>query len=447
MPPRAPSIPADNDAPRGPAAALARRPLATREVRLYGLLRPRNATRCTEATVLRTDDLDYHLPEDRIAVHPASPRDSARLMVVSRSDPALLLHRTVADLPHFLRPGDAMIVNTTRVLPARFRGERADTRGKVDVLYLAPPPGAERRGHWAVLLKGRRIKPGVVVTLFGRDGRPSGLALRIIERHHEHIVDPASRHDADVESGGWLAALEADPSIPSPPLPPTADAAAVLAHVGLTPLPPYIRQARKRREEPDTDAQRDARDQHDYQTVYSDPARTDSIAAPTAGLHFTPELLAKIDATGVQRAEVILHVGMGTFKPVETELVEQHPMHAEWAEVPASTASLIEQTRARRGRILAIGTTTARALESFPPGSAQSEGWTRLLITPGYRFRVIDALMTNFHLPRSTLMAMVAAMLDTGSNDGLPRLKALYEEAIRRNYRFYSFGDAMLILP
>ncbi len=397
--------------------------------------------------MLRTDALDYHLPEDRIALHPVSPRDSARLMVVSRSDPSLLRHATVADLPGFLRPGDAMIVNTTRVLPARFRGERADTGGKVDGLYLSPLPGSNENNTWAVLLKGRRIKPGVVVTLFGRDGSACGLRLRILERHHEHLVDPTTHQDADLQSGGWLAALEADPSVETPVAPHDADAPTVLARIGLTPLPPYIRQARKHHSETDADAAADDRDQLDYQTIYSSPARADSIAAPTAGLHFTPELLARLQSAGVARADVILHVGMGTFKPVETELVERHPMHAEWAEVPAATVAAIEQARAGGGRILAVGTTTARALESFPPGSETSEGWTRLLVTPGYRFRAIDALMTNFHLPRSTLMAMVAAMLDTGKDDGLPRLKTLYEEAIRQNYRFYSFGDAMLILP
>ncbi len=404
--------------------------------------------------MLRTDELDYDLPDDLIARHPAHPRDAARLLVVSRSDPALLHDRHVRDLPDYLRPGDALVLNTTRVLPARFRGERIDSRGKVDGLYIAPagPTTPERPGpaHWAVLLKGRRIKPGVLVRLFERDGTtPSGLALRIIDRHHGQHTPGADTGDHDPDSGGWIAALE--PEAGFPPDLASADAPTILARIGLTPLPPYIRQARKRQGEGDADPAADDTDRSEYQTVFADPARAASVAAPTAGLHFTPDLLARLESKGIRRAEVILHVGLGTFKPVETEYVEQHPMHAEWCEVPALTRRTLAQTRAAGGRIVAVGTTTARTLESFgaavfddAPATAPLSHHTRLLITPGYRWQVVDILMTNFHLPRTTLMAMVAARL---GDDGPHRLRTIYAHAVRQRYRFYSYGDAMLVLP
>ncbi len=217
-------------------------------------------------------------------------------------------------------------------------------------------------------------------------------------------------------------------------------------------MPPYILSSRKREEEagaphPDDEAEA-LHDIETYQTIYADPARAGSVAAPTAGLHFTARLLEELAGMGVRTANVTLHVGMGTFKPIETEYVEEHPIHAEWCTLPAATAQAITRARRDGGRVIAVGTTSARTLESFDDLHAIAEDVTkatRLLITPGYRFRNLDGLMTNFHLPRSTLLAMVGALLD--GPDGLARLVGCYREAIGRGYRFFSFGDAMLVLP
>jgi S-adenosylmethionine:tRNA ribosyltransferase-isomerase len=259
---------------------------------------------------------------------------------------------------------------------------------------------------------------------------------------------------------------------------------AILHQVGTTPLPPYIRAARKRgavakadsadagalrtaegqdeqaeMTRPAEDPERERQDRQNYQTVYADVKAAGSVAAPTAGLHFTPELLARLESMGVARAAVVLHVGTGTFKPVETEFVEQHPMHTEWCVCPAATALAIERTRAAGGRVIAVGTTSARTLESFTTeqlaeaaaSGRDAEHATNLLITPGHRYRHLDGMMTNFHLPRSTLLAMVAALLDGrsggGVGDGLERLLAAYQAALEEQYRFYSYGDASLILP
>lgn len=396
--------------------------------------------------MLRVSDLDYELPEDRIAVAPAHPRDAARLLVVSRSDPSVCEDRTVAELPEYLGPGDAMVVNVSRVLPARLAGLRADTGGRVEGLFL----GAEPDGAWRVMLKGRRMREGVLVALLDAADATSGFGLRLAGR----AAASSPREGEPSEGAAWIARLEcstAPAGATAQPPPPPAE---VLARVGRTPLPPYIRAARKRRGDRE-DAPDDAAE---YQTVYASSRAADagSVAAPTAGLHFTPGLLARLAASGVERAEVVLHVGTGTFKPVECEFVEQHPMHSEWCQLPASTAGLVAGAR----RVIAVGTTSARVLESFPrpwppgpdgAGPLHQERWSNLLITPGHRWQNVDGLMTNFHLPRSTLMAMVAALLDersgAGRGDGVRRLRDVYAHAIARGYRFYSFGDAMLVLP
>ncbi len=384
--------------------------------------------------VLRTDDLDYHLPEGSIGLHPAQPRESARLLVAHRSDPGSLEHRHIRDLPDLLRPGDLLVVNTSRVIPARLLGHRSDTHGHAEGLYLGPaapdapagataaqasaPPGASA---WRVMLKARRLRPGLAIVLHDRAGRSTELALRLIDRSPD-----------EGEQGAWLCRLEGG----------EAGALDVLERVGHTPLPPYIRAARKKtRERPDEEA-----DRRDYQTVYAGQGQSGSVAAPTAGLHFTPELLARLESRGIGRAEVVLHVGTGTFKTIETEFVEQHPMHAEWCVLPGETARAIVRTRAAGGRVIAVGTTSARVLESFGPAAdlpeAGASGWSRLLITPGRPWLNVDGLTTNFHLPRSTLLALVGAMFP----EGVPRLLAIYGEAIERGYRFYSFGDAMLVV-
>lgn len=351
---------------------------------------------------MRIAELDYDLPADRIAVAPAEPRDAARLMVVHRAS-GDVEHVRVRDLPGYLSPADLMVVNQTRVVPARFEAVREATGGRVEGLYLSHGPD----GTWQVLLEsGGRLRPGEWVRL------DESASLQLTRR---------------VERGQWEARLHAD-----------VDAWTLLARIGATPLPPYIRKARRQADLPETDAA----DADRYNTVYAaDPG---AVAAPTAGLHFTPELLSAIEARAVARATLTLHVGIGTFAPVQTEELEAHAMHAESYTVPAATLAALAAARRRRGRILCVGTTTVRALESLPDPlpTADHSDTTRLLIAPGFGFRFTDVLLTNFHLPRSTLLALVAALPGMGVN----RLKALYRMAIDRGYRFYSYGDAMLLL-
>jgi S-adenosylmethionine:tRNA ribosyltransferase-isomerase len=402
--------------------------------------------------MLRTDELDYDLPPELIATHPVSPRDAARLLVVSRSDPSRLEDRFIRDLPDLLDPGDLLVFNTTRVVPARLRGWRIDSGGRAEALYLRDEPAPRSaaapslpRLRWAVLVRARRVKEGVRIGLLARDARPSGVTITLLQR----VPD---------EAGAWLVEVTAEDQTGTPLQTP-----ALLDRLGITPLPPYI----LKRRESTGDQGSDADDRRDYQTVFADPTPSEggSVAAPTAGLHFTPALLDALAARGIARTDVTLHVGTGTFKPVETELVEQHPMHAEWCRLPPATLGAIRRTRAeqakgRKGRVVAVGTTSARTIESYAAlGEASQEPppWlqTSLLITPGYRWRWTDALLTNFHLPRSTLLAMVAALLDSGhgsergggGEDGIARVRAIYAHAIARGYRFYSFGDAMLMLP
>lgn len=385
--------------------------------------------------MLPTAALEYDLPPGAIATHPVEPRDAARLLVVRRDTPGRFEHRTVRDLPGLLDPGDRMVFNTTRVLPARFRGIREDTGGKVEGLYLEDDPqDGAGSGLWLAMLKSRRHKPGAVVRLLAGEAR-SPYALEMLEP----VADPP---------GAWRVRLLAPGGDP-PPAAPT-----VLESVGLTPLPPYILSARRAEHDPGDDRA----DREQYQTVFAEAAQAGSVAAPTAGLHFTPGLLANLAARGVARSDVVLHVGAGTFKPVETETVEDHPIHAEWCSMPQDAIAEIARTRRAGRRVVAAGTTSVRAIESFAPlvalGKTPDHLSTRLLITPGRPFAWTDALLTNFHLPRSTLMALVAAALQApdepplpdGTPPGVERLKAAYREAIAMGYRFYSFGDAMLIL-
>ncbi len=367
--------------------------------------------------MLRTSELEYELDPGRIALRAVEPRDSARLMVARRAGDGAPEHRVVRDLPEILAPGDVLVFNTTRVLPARFLGVRRDTGGHVEGLYLGDAGGASGGdgggARWVVLLKSRRRRAGVFVDVLRGDGAASGVSLRLVEP----AADEPTAWVVEVEGGGTSGALR---------------------RVGLTPIPPYIQAARKAagvRVEEEEDRRR-------YQTVYARGGEWGSVAAPTAGLHFTPELLARLAARGVERAEVELAVGTGTFRVIETEFVEQHAMHAEWCRVPPETARAVGSARRRGGRVIAVGTTAARAIES--PGYSGGEWFqTRLLVTPGYAWRDVAGLMTNFHLPRSTLLAMVGAMFE----GGVGRAKALYAEAARVGYRFYSYGDAMLILP
>ncbi len=365
---------------------------------------------------MRTDELDYHLPADLIATRPPERRENARLLVVRRHTPTSPEHRAVRDLPNYINPHDAVTLNDSLVLRARLRARRADTGGKVEGLYLDSDP--RDPALWRVLLKSNgKLRPDQRLELLHPNAQPDdapAAALVLLDKH---------------DAGEWTARLDAPDS-----------AHDTLARLGAVPLPPYILQARRARNEshnPDDDARR-------YQTVYANAQRPGSVAAPTAGLHLTPELLDALRARGASVNPVTLHVGAGTFKPIDAETLDEHPMHAERVSVPAQTLHAIDSARAAGARSLVIGTTSARALESVP--ADHTDAWsdnTRLLIAPGYTWKRTDALLTNFHLPRSTLLAMVAALFPAGMTD----LHAIYDAAIRERYRFYSFGDAMLILP
>lgn len=367
---------------------------------------------------LRTDALDYELPERLIATEPAHPRDSARLLVMRKSEPQIE-HRRVCDLPEYLQQDDVLVLNNTSVIPARLMGRRQDSGGKVEGLFL----NDEEAGRWRVMLKSNgKLRPGMRIELeLPEGGEESGGGVRCLVLEEK-------------DGAEWIVRLE-----------PEGQTREVLEEVGKTPLPPYILRARGENQGDDLI------DRKWYQTTYADRENMHSVAAPTAGLHFTPQLLAKLQAQGVCRAEVTLHVGAGTFKPITAETLSGHEMHWERYEVPPRTIEMIGQLAEAREmknprRCIAVGTTSVRTLESLPEplptGLGESIiGRTDLLITPGYSFRHVDGLLTNFHLPRSTLLALVGAMV------GLDRLLEVYQEAIAREYRFYSYGDAMLILP
>ena len=336
---------------------------------------------------MRVDAFDFGLPREAIATRPARPRDSARLLDLTVG----LAHRGVADLPGLLQPGDMMVFNDTRVIPARLTGTRGEARVE---LTLHRRLGDDR---WQAFAKpAKRLRPGDTVrvaegfcaSVEARDGPEVSL---VFDRGGAALAEALQRH-------------------------------------GAMPLPPYLRRAA------------DARDRDDYQTVY---ARCEgAVAAPTAGLHFTDRLLQAIDARGIERRFVTLHVGAGTFLPVSVEDTADHRMHAEWCELAADTVAAVNRCRAAGGRIVAVGTTVVRLLESAarPDGTVEAfTGEVDLFIEPGYRFKAVDLMLTNFHLPRSTLFMLVCAFA------GTERMKAAYAEALATGYRFYSYGDACLL--
>lgn len=345
-------------------------------------------------------DFDFDLPPGLIAQQPAEPRDAARLLHVGRGD---IADRQVGDLPDLLRPGDLLVVNDTRVLPARLSGRRGDAGIEV-TLHKAEGPDRWR----AFARPAKRLKQGdriVFAAAQAGDGR-GAFEAEVAEKHQGGEVLLAF-------SFGGPALIEA------------------LERHGSMPLPPYIKRPR---------GAADLGDRHAYQTVFA--RRSGAVAAPTAGLHFTPALLAALEARGVERTTLTLHVGAGTFLPVRHERVEEHRMHAEWASLGADAADAVTRTRARGGRVVAVGTTALRTLESAARdegGVAPFEGETSLFILPGYRFKATDLLITNFHLPRSTLFMLVAAF------SGLERMQAAYAHAIAAGYRFFSYGDACLL--
>jgi S-adenosylmethionine:tRNA ribosyltransferase-isomerase len=361
--------------------------------------------RAFDRRLMQLAEFDFELPSDRIALRPASPRDSARLLVVRPG--AGLEDRQVGDLPSLLRPGDLLVMNDTRVIPARLKGRRLREGSNIAV---------EATLH-------RRLSPSVW-SAFMRPGKKLAPGDRIAFGASEDRACFLSALDARVREKGEGGEVILDFDLSGAVL----DEA--VAERGEMPLPPYI--AAQRPE--------DERDRADYQTVYAEAEG--SVAAPTAGLHFTPELLARLSEAGVASAFVTLHVGAGTFLPVKTEVVEEHRMHPEWGEVSATTADAINRTKAAGGRIVCVGTTSLRLLESaaLEGGEVRPfQGETAIFITPGYRFRTADGLMTNFHLPKSTLFMLVSAFA------GLETMRGAYAHAVASGYRFYSYGDASLL--
>ena len=340
---------------------------------------------------MKTSDFYYDLPEELIAQTPIVQRDSSRLMTVKRNS-GEVEHHHFRELPDFLRPGDCLILNDSRVLPARLLGQRLPGGGACEVLLLID------RGDktWECLVRpGRKMRPGARLS-FG-DG---ALTAEVV---------------GEVEGGNRLVRFEYEGIFLE-----------ILERLGKMPLPPYIKEELEDRER--------------YQTVYSKVVG--SAAAPTAGLHFTPELLEKVRGMGVGIGYVTLHVGLGTFRPVKVEDVTSHEMHSEFCIVPQETADLINKTKAAGGRVICVGTTSCRTLESWAKDDGSMEasaGWTNIFIYPGYRFKVMDALVTNFHLPESTLIMLVSAFA------GQEQVLNAYRQAVEERYRFFSFGDAMFL--
>lgn len=340
---------------------------------------------------MKKSDFYYDLPENLIAQHPLQRRDSSRLMHVDRETGAVE-NRHFTDIVDYLRPGDCLILNDTRVLPCRIYGVKEETGAVVEFLLL----NQKERDLWECLCKpGKRAKPGMSFD-FG-NGKLRGTV--------EDVTDDGNRFVRFSYDGNFFAILD---------------------EIGQMPLPPYIKEQLK--------------DQERYQTVYAE--KTGSAAAPTAGLHFTPELLEKVKAMGVNIGKVTLHVGLGTFRPVKEDRIEDHKMHSEHYWMPKETADLINRTKKEGGRVIAVGTTSCRTLESVAKKCGEireDEDWTSIYIYPGFEFKCMDALITNFHLPESTLIMLVSAFL------GYDKTMAAYHEAVEEQYRFFSFGDAMFI--
>ena len=339
---------------------------------------------------MKTSDFNFDLPEELIAQTPLERRDGSRLLTLNKST-GEIAHKHFYDLPSMLRPGDCLVLNNSRVLPARLLGQRSGG-GACEILLLID------RGEkvWECLVRpGKKLRPGARVT-FGN----GELAAEIV---------------GEVEGGNRLVRFEYEGIFLE-----------VLERLGKMPLPPYIKE--------------ELEDGERYQTVYSKVVG--SAAAPTAGLHFTNDLLEQVQAMGVKVCYVTLHVGLGTFRPVKAENLSEHEMHSEYCVIPQETADIINETKKNGGRVICVGTTSCRTIESWAneDGSMEAKaGWTNIFIYPGYRFKVLDALITNFHLPESTLIMLVSALA------GREHVLAAYEEAVRERYRFFSFGDAMFI--
>ena len=341
---------------------------------------------------MRVDLFDFALPNDRIALRPARPRDSARLLLVEGAE---ISDHKVMDLPSLLRAGDVLLFNDTKVIPAQLEGRRGEAKIGATLHKREGP-----RSWWSFVRNARRLHVGDRIE-FGAE-----VAASAVKRG---------------EDGAFLLQFHGDEPVEL-----------LLARAGRMPLPPYIASKRPA----------DEADRNDYQTMFA--KWEGAVAAPTAALHFTPRLLEALDERGIGRETLTLHVGAGTFLPVKTDTIAEHRMHAEWGRIDAATAARLNAVRANGGRLIAVGTTSLRLVESAAGEDGQIEpfeGDTAIFITPGYRFRAVDGLITNFHLPRSTLFMLVSALM------GLDVMKAAYAHAVEQGYRFYSYGDASLLLP
>lgn len=340
---------------------------------------------------MKTSDFYYELPQELIAQDPLADRSSSRLLVLDKES-GKTQHRVFKELVNFLRPEDCLVINDTKVIPARLIGVKEETGAKIEVLLLK----RVEKDIWETLVKpGRKAKPGTKIS-FG-DGLLTGEVMEIVDEGNRRIH---FEYDGIFEE--------------------------ILDQLGQMPLPPYITHQLKEKER--------------YNTVYA--SHEGSAAAPTAGLHFTPELLKEIEEKGIEIARVTLHVGLGTFRPVKVEDVEKHHMHAEFYMIDSEAAEKINRTKERGGRVICVGTTSCRTIESAADEDGHIKtcsGWTDIFIYPGYRFKVLDCLITNFHLPESTLIMLVSALA------GKEHVLAAYEEAVKEKYRFFSFGDAMFI--
>ena len=357
---------------------------------------------------MRTADFNFELPPELIAQTPASQRDGSRVLVLNRAD-GRVEHRSFPDLLGYLHAGDVLIVNNSRVIPARLRGLNHQTGGQFEILLIEE---VAPNDWWAMLRPGKRARIGTQIDILDLNANKAGIYATVTELN---------------DAGHRRLNFTGCPDIRQ-----------ALEQIGEIPLPPYITRQDHNQ----------AADKLRYQTVYAQPPG--SVAAPTAGLHFTPEILAKIRALGVNICQVTLHVGLGTFAPVKVEALETHIMHEEWVEMGEATAQAIQTAKATGHRVIAVGTTSVRVIETVAAlhqGAVRAhQGKTRIFIYPPYRLQVVDALLTNFHLPGSTLLMLVSAFAAPGALTGRETILAAYAEAIRNRYRFFSYGDAMLMV-
>lgn len=353
---------------------------------------------------MKLQDFDYNLPKELIAQKPVKPRDHSRLLVLDKKTGAIE-HKHFYDIVEYLKPGDVLIMNNSKVFPARLLGSKKDSGGKMEV-FLHHHTGGK---VWQCLVGGRGARPGLEIVFAKK------LSAKILENNND---------------GTWQVEFNKSKK----------DLMLILQQIGMMPLPPYIEQK--------SDVGSRISEKSDYQTVFADEKKTGSVAAPTAGLHFTPALLKKIKAKGVIIDYVTLHVGLGTFAPVKVDDIKKHKMHAEWVEIKKSTIEKIIKTKKEGGRVITVGTTSTRSLESafqnieirnskFVIRNFQS--WVDIFIYPGYKLKVVDAMITNFHLPKSTLLMLISAFA------GKEKIDRAYREAVKEKYRFFSYGDAMFI--